>query len=198
MAARLLDEIDRRIIQELQADARLSNVVLASRVGLSPAPCLRRVRALEHAGVIKSYAALVEPSAIDLGVTVFVQVRLDHQVANRFESFERAIVQRPDVLECYYLMGTADYLLRVVSRDVEAYQSFLRDFLTAIDGVSTVVSSFPLKQVKYSTALPLSEDGLKSTAKSKRSMVAREPPLPRRRQKSPPVSRPKRDERAET
>ena len=114
MATRRLDQIDRRIIQELQADARLSNVALASRVGLSPAPCLRRVRALEHAGVIRSYATLVEPSAIDLGVTVFVQVRLDHQVANRFESFERAIVQRPDVLECYYLMGTADYLLRVV------------------------------------------------------------------------------------
>jgi Lrp/AsnC family transcriptional regulator, leucine-responsive regulatory protein len=182
MAVRRLDQIDRRILQELQADARLSNVVLARRVGLSPAPCLRRVRALEDAGIIRSYATLVEPSAIDLGVTVFVQVRLDHTVANRFENFERAIVQRPDVLECHQLMGTTDYLLRVVSRDVDAYQSFLRDFLTAIDGVSTVVSSFPLKQVKYSTALPIIENGGTSTAKSKKSVAAREPTSQRHRQ----------------
>ena len=151
-----LDEIDIKILQQLQAHARVSNVELADQVGLSPAPCLRRVRALETAGVIRKYVALVEPSAVNLSVTVFVQITLDLQVEDRLELFERAIMRRPEVLECYLMTGDADYLLRVVVPDVSAYEQFLRDSLTKIESAAGIKSSFALKQVKSFTALPLS------------------------------------------
>jgi Lrp/AsnC family leucine-responsive transcriptional regulator len=150
-----LDEIDYRILQQLQERARISNVDLAEKVGLSPAPCLRRVHALEKAGVIRKHVALVDPNAVNLGVTVFVQISLDLQVEGRLELFERAIVRRPEVLECYLMTGDSDYLLRVVVPDVAAYERFLKDSLTRIEGVAGIKSSFALKQVKYSTALPI-------------------------------------------
>jgi DNA-binding Lrp family transcriptional regulator len=150
-----LDEIDHRILQQLQEDARISNVELARRVGLSPAPCLRRVRALEKAAVIRRYVALVDASAVHLGVTVFVQISLDLQVEGRLEIFEKAILRRPEVAECYLMTGDADYLLRVVVRDVPAYEQFLKESLTRIESVASIKSSFALNQVKYSTALPL-------------------------------------------
>jgi Lrp/AsnC family leucine-responsive transcriptional regulator len=152
-----LDEIDFRILQQLQERARISNVELANGVGLSPAPCLRRVSALEKAGVIRRHVTLVDPKAVNLGVTVFVQISLDLQVEGRLELFERAIVKRPEVLECYLMTGDSDYLLRVVVPDVEAYERFLKDSLTRIEGVAGIKSSFALKQVKYSTALPLAD-----------------------------------------
>jgi len=150
-----LDEIDIRILNRLQDDARVSNVELAEAVGLSPAPCLRRVRALEEAGVIRRYVTLLDPSAVSLNVTVFVQITLDLQVEGRLEIFEQAIMRRPEVLECYLMTGDADYLLRVVVPDVAAYERFLRDALTRIESAAGIKSSFALKQVKYSTALPL-------------------------------------------
>lgn len=150
-----LDEIDIKILRQLQDHARISNVELADRVGLSPAPCLRRVRALEQTGVIRGYAALVNPSAVSLGVTVFVQISLDLQVEDRLEIFERAIMRSPEVLECYLMTGDADYLLRVIVSDVSAYERFLRDSLTRIESAAGIKSSFALKQIKYSTALPL-------------------------------------------
>ena len=150
-----LDEIDIKILNRLQDDARASNVQLAEAVGLSPAPCLRRVRALEEAGVIRRYVTLLDPSAVNLGVTVFVQITLDLQVEGRLEIFEQAIMRRPEVLECYLMTGDADYLLRVVVPDVGAYERFLRDALTRIESAAGIKSSFALKQVKYSTALPL-------------------------------------------
>jgi len=150
-----LDEIDIKILRQLQDHARISNVELADRVGLSPAPCLRRVRALEQTGVIRGYAALVNPSAVSLGVTVFVQISLDFQVEDRLEIFERAIMRSPEVLECYLMTGDADYLLRVIVSDVSAYERFLRDSLTRIESAAGIKSSFALKQIKYSTALPL-------------------------------------------
>jgi Lrp/AsnC family transcriptional regulator, leucine-responsive regulatory protein len=150
-----LDEIDIKILNRLQDDARASNVQLAEAVGLSPAPCLRRVRALEEAGVIRRYVTLLDPSAVSLSVTVFVQITLDLQVEGRLEIFEQAIMRRPEVLECYLMTGDADYLLRVVVPDVAAYERFLRDALTRIECAAGIKSSFALKQVKYSTALPL-------------------------------------------
>lgn len=133
----------------------MSNAALADRVGLSPAPCLRRVRALEDARVIRKHATLLDPAAVNLGVTVFVQISLDLQVEGRLEIFERAIMKRPEVLECYLMTGDADYLVRVVVPDVAAYERFLKGTLTRIEGVAGIKSSFALKQVKYSTVLPL-------------------------------------------
>jgi Lrp/AsnC family transcriptional regulator, leucine-responsive regulatory protein len=152
-----LDEIDIKILRTLQEQARISNVELAEHAGLSPAPCLRRVRALEEAGVIRRYVTLVNPGAVNLNVTVFVQITLDLQVEGRLEIFEQAIMRRPEVLECYLMTGDADYLLRVVVPDVSAYERFLRDSLTRIESAAGIKSSFALKQVKYSTALPLAE-----------------------------------------
>ena len=150
-----MDEIDRNILKTLQDDARVTNADLAERVGLSPAPCLRRVRALEERGVIRKYVTLLDPGAINLAVTVFVQISLDLQVEDRLEKFQRAIMRRPEVLECYLMTGDSDYLLRVVVPDVAAYERFLNDSLTRIQGVAGIKSSFALKQVKYSTVLPL-------------------------------------------
>jgi DNA-binding Lrp family transcriptional regulator len=158
-----LDEIDIKILHCLQDDARISNVELANRVGLSPAPCLRRVRELEHAGIVRRYVTLVDPAAVNLNVTVFVQITLDLQVEGRLEIFEQAIMRRPEVLECYLMTGDADYLLRVVVPDVSAYEAFLRDALTTIESAAGIKSSFALKQVKYSTALPLA-NGIGGTA----------------------------------
>lgn len=153
-----LDEIDLRILTRLQDNARLTNVALAHQVGLSPAPCLRRVRALEEAGVITRYSALLDENAVDLAVTVHIQVRLDLQVAKRFDRFETQILGRPEVLECYLLTGVADYLLRVVVSDVAAYETFLKESLSRMEGVVSTHSSFGLRVVKRSTSLPLVQD----------------------------------------
>jgi len=150
-----LDAIDRRILSELQQNARIANADLAREVGLSPSPCLRRVRELEEAGVIRSYVALVEPGAVGLPISVFVQVTLERQIEQALETFERAILHRPEVMECYLMTGDADYLLRVVVADLTAYERFLKDHLTRVPGVASIKSSFALKQVKYRTALPL-------------------------------------------
>lgn len=152
-----LDEIDLKILQHLQREARISNVDLADRVGLSPAPCLRRVRALEKAGVIRKYVALLDPRALNLNVTILVQVSLDRQIAERFQAFEQAILDRPEVLECDVTTGPSDFLLRIVVKDVAAYEQFQREFLSRIEAVSSTNSSFALKQVKYFTEFPLSE-----------------------------------------
>lgn len=152
-----LDEIDIKILRHLQRDARMSNVELAGLVGLSPAPCLRRVKALEDAGVIQQYVALLNPRAIGFNVTVLVQVSLDRQVAERFQNFEQAVLDRPEVLECDVTTGPSDFVMRVVVQDVAAYERFQREFLSRIDGVSSTNSSFALKQVKYRTEFPLPE-----------------------------------------
>ena len=152
-----LDEIDFALLRHLQEHARISNVELADRVGLSPAPCLRRVQALERSGVIRKYAALLNPNTVARDVTVFVQISLDLQVGGRLDTFEQQIVKRQEVLECYLMTGDSDYLLRVVVPDVAAYERFLKDALTRIEGVVGIKSSFALREVKYSTALPLPE-----------------------------------------
>ena len=155
MPAIELDNIDRRILTALQNNARISNVELARMVGLSPAPCLRRVKTLEDCGVIQRYVSLLDQGAVGFPVSVFVNVTLERQVESALEQFEAAIGKRPEVLECYLMTGDADYLLRVVTSDLASYERFLVDHLTRIPGVSSIKSSFALKQVSYRTALPL-------------------------------------------
>jgi Lrp/AsnC family transcriptional regulator, leucine-responsive regulatory protein len=150
-----LDAIDLRILGALQENARIANTELAAAVGLSPAPCLRRVRALEERGVIRKHVTLVSPAAVGLPVSVFVSISLERQVEEALKRFERVILARPEVMECYLMTGDADYLLRVVCADLAAYERFVLDHLTKVPGVSSIRSSFALKQVKYSTALPL-------------------------------------------
>lgn len=150
-----IDRIDRNILTQLQQDGRITNNDLAQQVGLSPSPCLRRVKALEEAGVIRRYVALVDPAAIDLSVNVFVSVTLERQAEERLEAFEAAVVRWPEVVECYLMTGESDYLLRVVVSDLAAYERFLKDHLTRVPGVASIKSSFALKQVRYNTALPL-------------------------------------------
>jgi len=153
-----LDTIDIRILDRLQRNGRMSNVELASAVGLSPSPCLRRVRELESAGVIDRYAAILDQRSAGFALSVFVQVTLERQVESALEAFERIIAARPEVMECYLMTGDSDYLLRVVVPDVTAYESFLKNHLTRITGVSSIKSSFALNRVKYETALPLGPD----------------------------------------
>jgi len=150
-----LDPIDARILEVLQEDARISNVDLAARVNLSPSPCLRRVRALETAGVLKGYVALVAPETVGLNLNVFVRVTLERQVEQALEVFEQVVRERPEVMECYLMTGDSDYHLRVVVADVPAYERFLKEHLTRIPGVANIKSSFALKQVSYRTALPV-------------------------------------------
>lgn len=154
------DDIDRKILDALQAHGRLSNLELAEQVGLSAAPCLRRVRALEHAGVILRYVALLDARTVNLAVTVFVQVRLGRPSERELEAFESAVRSRPEVLECYLMSGEADYLLRIVVPDVAAYERFLKDSLTRIENVASIRSTFALRQAKYSTALPIPSEQL--------------------------------------
>ena len=150
-----LDAIDRRILAVLQENARVSNVELAESAGVSASPCWRRVRELERTGVISRYVTLVDPAALGLPVSVFIQVSLEKQVESALEVFENAILQRPEVMECYLMTGDADYMLRVVVADLEAYERFLMDHLTRVPAVANIRSSFALKQVKYRTVLPV-------------------------------------------
>ncbi len=150
-----IDIFDRRILKELQRDGRISNVDLAKAVGLSPSPCLRRVRDLEKSGIIDRYGAILNQGAAGLPLSVFVQVTLERQVETALETFERIIAERPEVLEAYLMTGDSDYLLRIVVRDVSDYEIFLKDHLTRIPGVASIKSSFALNRVKYETALPI-------------------------------------------
>jgi Lrp/AsnC family transcriptional regulator, leucine-responsive regulatory protein len=150
-----MDAKDRKILEALQKNARISNVALARAAGLSPSPCLARVRALEEGGVIGRYVALLDPKKLGLTVSVLVQVTLERQIESALEVFEKAVRERPEVMECYLMTGDADYLLRVVVPDVPAFERFILDFLSRVPGVGNIKSSFALKQVKYQTALPL-------------------------------------------
>lgn len=155
MPIKSLDAIDRKVLLQLQADGRITNQDLAEKVGLSPSPCLRRVRQLEDQGVITGYVALVDPETIGLAVSAFVRVRLSQQDDRHLATFEEAIGAFPEVMECYLMTGEADYQLRVLVASLAEFEDFLRYKLTRIDGVSQVTSSFALRPVVYRTALPL-------------------------------------------
>ncbi len=154
-----LDTVDRRLLDALQEDARISNTDLAKKIGLSPSPCWRRVRNLERKGVVRRYVTLLNPDAIGLPINVFATVALEKQVESALENFESLITQYPEVMECYLMTGEFDYLLRIVVPDLNAYERFLMDHLTRIEGIASIKSSISLKQVRYKTALPLSHVG---------------------------------------
>jgi Lrp/AsnC family transcriptional regulator, leucine-responsive regulatory protein len=159
----VLDTIDWNILRLLQGDARLSNVDLARAVGLSPSPCLARVRRLEQAGYISRYVSLLDAIKVGLKVSVFIQVALEKQIEPALEVFEKAIKERREVMECYLMTGEADYLLRVLVPDLQALEHFILNFLSRVPGVGNIKSSFALKQVKYQTALPLPVEARRET-----------------------------------
>ncbi len=151
-----LDRYDRHILEILQADGRISNQELADRIGLSPSPCLRRVRALEEAGIIAGYRAMVDAKKLGLSLIAFVSISMDRHTPERFANFDATVSALPEVLECSLITGRdADYQLKVIVRDMEAYQELLLHKITRIEGVSGVHSSFVLRQVLEHTALPL-------------------------------------------
>lgn len=154
-----LDRIDRRILELLQTDARLTNQEIAERVNLSPSPCLRRIRRLEVEGVIQRYVALVDPARVGLGLLAYVNVRLDkHPVRagkSALESFRAAVQSWPEVVACYALTGEMDYLLRVQVEDLDHFSRFVLDTLLRHPSVLDVRSSFALDRIKETTALPL-------------------------------------------
>jgi Lrp/AsnC family transcriptional regulator, leucine-responsive regulatory protein len=155
------DRIDRKILDTLQKNARISNVELAQGVGLSAAPCLRRVQALEQAGVIEGYVGLVNMRKVMLGVEAFINVQLQGQGKSVMDPVEAAIRRFPQVLECYVMTGDWDYLLHVVAQDMDEIQSFLQDNLSQIPGVMRIKTSFAVRRVVKTTALPLDHVGNK-------------------------------------
>ena len=153
-----LDAIDWKILKELQADGRMTNVELARRAEISAPPCLRRVRALEEAGYIRGYHADINPEALGYGVTVFAQVGLSSQAETDLRAFEALMQSWPEVRECHMLAGETDFLLRIVAVDWDAYQRFLTTRLTAAPNVSHVKSSLAIRTSKNVPGVPISED----------------------------------------
>lgn len=151
-----LDRTDRRILKELQRDGRITNLELAERVGLSPSPCLRRVKQLEEAGIILRHVTLLNASKLGLKLMALIQISLDRHTPDRFEQFESIVKTYPEVLECILITGqSADYQMKVVVADMEVYQDFLLNKITRLPGVTDVHSSFVLRQVVNTTELPL-------------------------------------------
>ena len=150
-----LDAVDRRILARLQRDASIQNQQLASQVGLSPSPCHRRVRALEEAGIIRGYVALLDGPAIGAGFLAYVEVRLERQALEFSERFEKSVLARAEILECVRVTGDYDYLLKVATRDIETFHRFLIDTLTRIKGIANTRTSIALNRVKETTALPI-------------------------------------------
>ena len=151
-----IDRYDRRILQVLQRDGRISNQDLADRIGLSPSPCLRRVRALEESGLILGYRALLDARRLGLTLLALVHISMDRHTPERFARFDAAVSELPEVLECLLITGQeADYQLKVIVQDMEAYQALLLNRITRIEGVTGVHSSFVLRRVVERTALPI-------------------------------------------
>ena len=150
-----LDRIDRKILEHLQADGRLTNQDLAARVALSPSPCLRRVRALEEAGVVRQYVALVDPLKVGLAMLAYVTVKLEKRGKMPVEQFTRAVQSWPEVIACYSMTGDMDYLMRVQVEDLDHYARFIMEKLLKQPGVIDIRSNFILERVKDTTAVPL-------------------------------------------
>lgn len=149
-----MDTKDRQIVRLLQQDGRLTNQELSERVGLSPSPCLRRVRLLEQAGVIQGYGAIVDQQRYGLPVTAFIRVRLERHARDLVRQFEEAIRQLDEVMDCHLLTGDADYLLRVIVADLEAYERFIRRKMHAIAGIASLDTTFAYGVVKSSRTFP--------------------------------------------
>lgn len=153
-----LDAIDLKILGAIQREGRITNQQLADEIGLSPSPCLRRLRMLEDSGVIDRYVALLDPEAVGLPVSAFVRVRLDRQDDRHLAIFEEAVAELPEVMECYLMTGDSDYQLRVLVASLVEFEEFLRTKLSKIEGVGVVTTSFALRPVVYKTALPIARD----------------------------------------
>ncbi|WP_137297527.1 Lrp/AsnC family transcriptional regulator [Psychromonas sp. L1A2] len=151
-----LDRIDKQILQLMQANARISNLELADSVGLSPTPCSRRVKRLEESGIIDKHVTLLKPSALGLNLTAMIGISMDRHTPERFENFQTSVSLLPEVLECLIVTGqSADFLLKVIVRDMQHYEQFLLGHITKLEGVTGVHSSFVLREVIKKTALPL-------------------------------------------
>jgi Lrp/AsnC family leucine-responsive transcriptional regulator len=151
-----IDRFDGQILQILQEEGRISNQELADRIGLSPSPCLRRVRALEESGLITGYRALVNGEALGLSLTALIHISMDQHTPERFSHFEASISAIPEVMECLMITGqSADYQLKVVAKDMASYQDLLLNRITRIQGVTGVLSSFVLRRVVDKTAIPI-------------------------------------------
>ena len=152
----VLDRTDRPLLDLLQQDGSLSNLELADRVGLSPSPCSRRVKALEDSGLITGYRALLDARKLGLDLLALINISMDRHTPERFNNFEEKLAACPEVLECYLITGqSADYVLKVLVEDMDAYQQFLLGTLTRIEGVSGVHSSFVMRKVVDRTAIPI-------------------------------------------
>ena len=150
-----LDNIDRRILRMLQRAGRLQNVELAGQVGLSPSPCLRRVKMLEEAGVIERYVAVLDASKIGVGLTFFARVWLRGQDSETVEQFVEEVKRLPQVVECHLMAGDCDFLLRIVAADIDAYRKFQVDHLTRIKAVQSVKTEIPMQKIKLTSELPV-------------------------------------------
>ena len=150
-----LDSIDRKLLAELQQEGRVTNVDLARRVGLTAPPCLRRVRSLEESGVIRGYHADLDPSRLGFAITVFAMVSLRSQAEEDLRAFEEHIKQLPEVRECHMLNGEIDFILKIVSRDLQSFQEFLTSKLTPAPNVASVKTSLTIRTSKHEPGVPL-------------------------------------------
>lgn len=157
MADTNLDEIDLKILQRLQDDGRITNVELANSVGLTAPPCLRRMRALEEQGVINSYHAAIDPSKMGYTITVFAMVSLKSQAEADLQAFEEHVQKLPEVRECYMLNGEIDFILKVVAKDLQQFQSFLTSQLTSAPNVASVKTSLTIRSAKHLPGVPIQE-----------------------------------------
>ena len=155
MATTRFDPIDLEILRELQGEGRMTNVELAQRVGLTAPPCLRRVRALEDAGIIRSYHAELDAAQLGFGITVFAMVSLRSQAETDLEAFEAHVLALPEVRECYMLNGEIDFILKIVARDLQGFQRFLTSKLTAAPNVSSVKTSLTIRNAKHEAGVPV-------------------------------------------
>lgn len=150
-----LDKIDKHILQVLQRDGKIQNIELAKEVGLSPSPCLRRVRLLEESGVITHYVAVLDGSQVDAGLSLFARIWFKAQDAETIEEFVKAIKVLPEVVECHLMAGECDALIRIVTKDLATYRRFHADYLTQIPSIQSIKTEVPMETVKVSFALPL-------------------------------------------
>ena len=155
MSKPTLDDIDRKILTILQSNAHATSEDLSEQVGLSPSPCARRVRNLEATGVIRRYVAVVDQVKVGLPISVFASIKLERQREEELDRFAKAVQRWPEIVECYLMTGQRDYLLRIVVKDLEAYETFLKQTLTRLEGVASIESSFALGQVKHAQPLPI-------------------------------------------
>jgi len=151
----LLSKTDKKILNILQNDSDLTNMELAERVGLSTAPCWRRVKRMQDLGVISRKVMLVDPKKLDLDIIVYASVKLSKHTEEALEIFENTIITYPEVTECYTISGSMDYMLRIITRDMHSYEDFLRKKLLKMNMVNEIHSRFTVTKVKYTTAIPL-------------------------------------------